>query len=120
MLRRRRVVPAPRWLLPILALVLVLGHVCELPAYADLVASPHPAHGSGHASDHAHDPQVSCDPVDALARSGWIPVGPEAGTPPVVLSAESLAPLPIAAALEDAKRLRSRPPLFLLHASPLI
>jgi hypothetical protein len=48
---RRTPVLAPRWLLPLLALFLALGHVCESPAHVDLVVSPHLTEGAGHAAD---------------------------------------------------------------------
>src|SRR5262245_47155689 len=85
---RNRLDPAPRWLLPILALALVVGHVCELPAYLDLAASPHVTEVDGHATHGpTHDHEMSCDPVDALASTGSIgPVAP-------VLAAVQLAPL---------------------------
>jgi hypothetical protein len=119
---RNPLVPAPRWLLPILTLALVLGHVCELPAYLDLVVSPHVTEADGHAThSQAHDHEMSCDPVDALASSGSI------GAVAPVLAAVQVAPLGsllpgrfVTASLEHAKGALSRPPLFLLHASLLI
>jgi len=122
MVHRNRFVPAPRWLLPILAFLLVLGHVCELPAYADLVMSPHPTGHAGHAAhDQAHEAEMSCDPVDVLANTGSVEVGPALGAAQVVVPLDS--PLPIrfvTASLEGLKRPPGRPPLFLLHASLLI
>ncbi len=117
---RDRFVPAPRWLLPLLALLFVLGHACELPAYADLVIAPHLPEGAGHADDHAHEPQMSCDPVDVLARSGALHVGPDLGAGQVAPLAGPVPVRLLAVSLEDWKRLPSRPPLFLLHASLLI
>ena len=120
MVHRGRFVPAPRWLLPLLALLLVLGHACELPAYANLVIAPHLPEGAGHADDHAHEPQMSCDPVDVLARSGALQVGPELGAEQVAPLAGPVPVRLLTVSLEDWKRLPSRPPLFLLHASLLI
>jgi len=116
-----RFVPAPRWLLPLLSLLLVLGHACELPAYADLVIAPHLHEGGGHAADdHAHEAQMSCDPVDVLARSGAFQVGPDLAAAQVVPLAGPVPVRPLTVSLKDSKRLPSRPPLFLLHASLLI
>jgi hypothetical protein len=121
MVRRDRFVPAPRWLLPLLALLLVLGHACELPAYADLVISSHVTAGAGHAADdHAHEPQISCDPVDMLASTGSVQVVPDLRAAQVVPLGNPLPVRLVIASLEDSKRLPSRPPLFLLHASLLI
>jgi hypothetical protein len=121
MVHRDRFVPAPRWLLPLLALLLVLGHACELPAYADVVISPHLTGGAGHAAhDHADEPQVSCDPVDVLSSTGSAQVGPDLGAAQVVPLASPVPVRLLTASREDSKRLPSRPPLFLLHASLLI
>jgi hypothetical protein len=121
MVHRDRFVPAPRWLLPILALLLVLGHACELPAYVDLVISSHVTEGAGHAAhDQAHEPQISCDPVDVLASTGSAQVGPDLGAAQAVPIASPVPVRLLATSLEGSKRLLSRPPLFLLHASLLI
>jgi hypothetical protein len=121
MVQRDRFVPAPRWLLPLLALLLVLGHACELPAYADLVTSPHLPEGAAHgAHDHAHDPQMSCDPVDVLASSGALQVGPDLSAAQVVPLGSPVPVRLLAASLGGSKRLLRRPPLFLLNASLLI
>jgi len=121
MVHRDRSVLAPRWLLPILALLLVLGHACELRAYADIVMSPHLTEGAGHAADdHGHEPQISCDPVDILSSTGFAQVGPDLGAAQVVPLASPVPVRLLTASLEDAKRLASKPPLFLLYASLLI
>lgn len=122
MIHRNRLLPIPRWLLPILVLFLVLGHVCELPAYADLAISSHPA-GDDHrhaAAHHTDTSQISCDAVDVLSNTGSVHAGysldvaeahPVASSVPVRFATSSL---------DDSKRLPSRPPLFLLYASLLI
>lgn len=120
MVHCNRFVPAPRWLLPLLALLLVLGHACELPVYADLVISPHPAEGAGHAHDRAHEPQMSCDPIDVLASTGSLHASPDLSAAQVVPLASPVPVRPLAVSLEGSKRLPSTPPLFLLHASLLI
>jgi hypothetical protein len=115
-------VVAPRWLLLILTLVLMLGHVCELSAYVDLAVSPHLIQGDGHAAhDKAHDHAMSCDPVDAVASRGFV-----GGAVPVlgVTQATLIYSLQldrfVTPSFENAKQALSRPPLFLLHVSLLI
>jgi hypothetical protein len=118
---RNRFVPALRWLLPILAMVLVLGHVCELSAYADLVISPHHVEGAAHtADDQAHESEMSCDPVDVLVSTGASGAGPTLSAVPVVPFAGPLLVQFVTGSLEESKRPPGRPPLFLLHASLLI
>ena|SRR5688572_14957445 len=119
MVRRERFVPAPRWLLPLLALLLVLGHACELPAYANLV-SAHLAESADHAAHHSHEPEVACDPVDVLASTGSAQIGPGLGATQVAPLAGAVPARVLTGSLECSKRLPSRPPLFLLHASLLI
>ena len=123
MIRRNRLLPIPRWLLPLLVLFLVFGHVCELPAYADLAISSHlTSDGHQHAADHhTGTSQISCEAVDILSNTGHVQVGPSLDVaealPPVA------SPVParfVASSLDDSKRLPSRPPLFLLYASLLI
>ena len=122
MIHRNRPLLIPRCLLPLLVLFLVLGHVCELPAYADLAVSSHPTgddhrHAAHHDTDTA---QVSCDAVDVLSSTG------SAHGKPSLDVAEALpvaSPVPVrlvTSSLNDSKRLPSRPPLFLLYASLLI
>jgi hypothetical protein len=105
--------PATRWLLPILVVILVLGHVCELPAYVEL-ASHHAAEGN------ADEQLSSCDAVTATPSSGhslvWTGLDiavalPIIGASPVGRTRQSF---------EDPAKLPSRLPLFLLHASLLI
>jgi hypothetical protein len=118
MIHRKRFVPAHQWLLPILAFLLVLGHACEVPAYADLVMSPHATEHAAH--DQAHEAELSCDPIDVLASTGSVEVGPALGA---AQAAPLDSPLPVrlvTASVEASKRPPGRPPLFLLHASLLI
>ena len=122
MVHRRRFVTAPRWLLPLLALFVVLGHACELPAYVNLVASAHSAEDTGqHTHDQTHDAQISCDPLDAVTTStGSAEVAPVLGAAPAIPLGGALPVRQVITSLTDATRLPSRPPLFLLHASLLI
>lgn len=104
---------ATRWLLPLLVVILVLGHVCELPAYVEL-ASHHSAEGN------ADEQLGSCDAVPATSSPGHAPVW---APPDVALALPVLDPTPARRAawsFEDPVRLIERLPLFLLHASLLI
>jgi hypothetical protein len=106
-------VPAARWLLPVLVVILFVGHVCELPAHAGLV--------SHHADESNGAEQLSsCDAVTATASSGhsqvWAGLDmavavPVIGASPVRRTLQSF---------EDPAKVPGRLPLFLLHASLLI
>jgi len=105
--------PATRWLLPILVVVLVLSHVCELPAYVELA--------SHHATEANADEQLSsCDAVPATSSPGH---GPVWAPPDMAFALAVVDPTPVCGAarsFEDPVRLIERLPLFLLHASLLI
>jgi hypothetical protein len=105
--------PATRWLLAILVVFLILGHVCELPAYVELV-SHHSAEGSA-------DEQLSwCDAVTVTLSSSHSQVwtGPDMAVAlPIIDASPVRRP---AQFFEDPAKLPSRLPLFLLHASLLI
>ena len=110
-----------RWLLPVLVALLVLGHACELPAYAELVshhgAVPHESapvdHGDG--DDHA----LMCDATIVTTAHNPVKSGP-------VLALTVLAPRISSVVLDaPARPLRTAkvatgPPLFLLLSSLLI
>ena len=106
-----------------MATFLVLGHVCELPAYAALVI---PAHATEDASadGHEHEAELSCDPVDAVSNTtSLVQVrGPLLELPqavPVVSSVPGWLTTQ-SSTIETSTRLPSRPPLFVLYASLLI
>ena len=104
-----------------LVVVLVLGHVCELPAYAGLVISPHSTAGRS-ADGHGHESEMSCDPVDAVSNTTPVQMmGPVLGFAQA-LPATSPDPgwLVTPSSIERSTRLPSRPPLFVLYASLLI
>lgn len=105
--------PATRWLLPMLVVLLVLGHVCELPAYVEL-ASHHSAEGS------ADEQLSSCDAVTVTSSSGhsevWTGLDMAMALPIIDVSPVRRTPR----SFEDPAKLPSRLPLFLLHASFLI
>ena len=113
-------VSAPRWLVPTLVLFLVLGHICELPAYGEfaLQATEAAHHAAG---DHADEHLTPCDPAVAVPSStGYLQVGPTLGVAESLAVAE-LVPAPLdSSSREDSRTPPSRPPLFLLHASLLI
>jgi hypothetical protein len=96
-----------------LVVILVLGHVCELPAYVELV-SHHSAEGN------ADEQLISCDAVTATSSSGhsqvWTGLDMAVALP--VIDAAPVRRTP--QSFEDPARLQSRLPLFLLHASLLI
>ena len=100
--------------------LLVLGHVCELPAYADLVIPPHST--EGHSADgHGHEPEMSCDPVDAAASTTPVRLMDPALEIAQALPATAVLGRPVTpSSIESSTRLPSRPPLFVLYASLLI
>lgn len=109
----------PRWLVPTLAFLLVLGHACELPAFADLVS--HAAEDAHHSADHHADEDViSCDAVGLPSSTGYLQVGPSIEVAVALPVARSVPVRLIISLPEDSKRLPSRLPLFLLYASLLI
>lgn len=117
MLHSRRIKSTP-WLVAPLVAMLILGHVCDLPAFASSVAhtaGPTHHHEAEHRSD---DSRISCKVVDATnttyADVGVlqpVAIGAVSGSAPMrtteVVAQGSIAPL-------------SRPPLFLLHSTLLI
>jgi hypothetical protein len=103
-----------RGLLSLLVVLLVLGHLCDLEAFADLADHHHPNTAAGHT-----ELLSACDPAPAassptpaqvwtaLAASGDVP-GTAAGPARAPRRSETFT------------RLVDRPPLFLLHASFLL
>lgn len=120
---------ARRWVLPVIVILLVLGHACELPAYADLVGSFHAAGESHHSSDghhhssdghHTGSQELSCDAVSATSSLGQPQV---AAAPELSVASPVNDPAParmVARPFEGPAKFAVRPPLFLLHASLLI
>ena len=112
-----------RWLFPLLAALLVLGHACELPAYAELVGHRHTdtAHETGPGGHHHGEADaLTCDgalvirnPAPAESSPGWVmPVVAPALDIVVVPPGPDVAARPI--------RSSAGPPLFLLFSSLLI
>jgi hypothetical protein len=114
-----RLLLGSRWLVPMLAFLLVLGHACELPAFADLVS--HAAEAGHHSADHHADENlISCDAVGLPSSTGYLQVGPSIEVAVALPVCRSVPVGLIISSPEDSKRLLSRPPLFLLYASLLI
>jgi hypothetical protein len=114
-----RVMLTSRWLVPMLAFLLVLGHACELPAFADLVS--HDAEDAHHsAGHHADEDVISCDAVGLPSSTGYLQVGPSIAVVVALPVTRSVPVRLLISSPEDSKRLPSRPPLFLLYASLLI
>lgn len=113
---------AMRWMFPILALFLVLGHVCDLPAYADVVSISHTAEESHHASDghHGDEHALSCDATTATSGPSQPQVAGAPGFSVAFPVADSARARMVARVFEGPPKFSIRPPLFLLHASLLI
>jgi hypothetical protein len=122
MIHRRRARTAYRWLLTIMATLVVLGHVCELPAYADLVSLLHSPDDAS-TDSHEHDAELSCDPLDAVSNTSSLvqvtgPLLQVTQALPAVISVPGWVATP--SSLESSTRPPGRPPLFVLYASLLI
>jgi hypothetical protein len=108
-------------MLPILVLLLVLGHVCDVSAYADALAESPPATGGHHAADGPDDDQaLSCDAVEAVSSPAAPQVAPALEIAAVPRLADDLPMGVVVRSPLPAPPGRARPPLFLLHASLLI
>src|SRR5262245_54788099 len=66
----------PRWLANALVLLLVVGHACDLSAYANVLAfsdaGEQAAHPVGH---HSEGAEMTCDAVDAVSTTNPVQVG---------------------------------------------
>ena len=120
-----------RALIFVLTLLVLVGHACELPAFAEVFTHTHEgAHDSTqhhHSSDqHGDDDQASCDAADARLRrararrtgvrlqSRSLDACDGFSVARVVVSQVAAAPP------RESSGLPRRLPLFLLHASLLI
>ena len=113
MTTRRHRHAAGRWLLPLLVVLLMLGHVCDLSALAALDAH-HQTHGDGHAQ------LGSCEAMPAASSTGQARVCP-APIVAVALPVVDETPVRTGASVVEARpAIIGRPPLFLLHAALLI
>ena len=114
-----RLLLVPRSLVPMLAFLLVLGHACELPSFADLVS--HAAEDAHHSADtHADENLISCDAIGLPSSTGYLQVVPNLDVAVALPVARPVLVRLIISSPEDSNRLPSRPPLFLLYASLLI
>ena len=113
------------WLVVMLALLVTLGHACELPVSAVAELIPH-VHGSAHgaADHHSGEPtEVACDAISAIPSStaGVLDESharDAAGVPPIpnlVGAGPVVAFVPV-----DPAPGSDSPPLFLRHRSLLI
>jgi hypothetical protein len=116
---------APRHLVFVLTLLVLVGHVCELPIEA--VVDWH-IHESGHlsADRHSHDgqpdeSQISCEPVLGVQPNGSVRAdrGPSVFAERVSL-ASGVPVRVLAVPRYESNRPSRRPPLFVLHSSLLI
>jgi hypothetical protein len=113
---------ACRCVLPVLIVLLVLGHACELPAYADVLASSQMGGEPHHSADGhpAGDQAISCDAIGVSSNAGHPQAG---GALEIWVVLEAVDPAParmVARSFEGPANPAVRPPLFLLHASFLI
>ena len=115
----KRLLVVPRWLVPMIAFLLVLGHACELPAFVDLLS--HAGEDAHHSVDHhADETLISCDAVGLPSSTGYLQVAPSFEAAEVLPVA---SPVPVGLIISvpgNSNRLPRRPPLFLLYASLLI
>jgi hypothetical protein len=110
---------ARRWVLPVLVLLLVLGHACELPAYADVVGTYQTAEESHHSHDghHTGEQGLSCDAVSATSVPGHPRVAAAFETSVVPQVNDPAPPRMVGRTFEGPPKFAARTPLFLLHAS---
>jgi hypothetical protein len=119
MLHSYRVRSVSRWITPVFVFLLVLGHACELPAVAGMVSDA--TEDTHHSADHHADENlISCDAVGVPSSPGHLQVGPSLDVAEVRPVTRQVPGRLIISSQEISKRLLSRPPLFLLHASLLI
>lgn len=117
MLHARRFKSAP-WLVATLVAMLILGHVCDLPAFANLAVhtvGPSHHHEAEHRSD---DSRISCGVGDATNTT----YADVRVLQPVAIGSIS-DPVPMCTTevmAQGSIALLSRPPLFLLHSTLLI
>jgi len=111
-----------RWTFPLLVAFLVLGHACELPAFAELIVD-HSEEASAVPVEHDHEDDehaLTCDGALVLPTQTVAKVTPYlvmAVVEPLVV-APRLRPAPVSKALSI--RSSAGPPLFLLFSSLLI
>jgi hypothetical protein len=122
MLRRQRTPSRFRWIFPALAFVLLFGHICDAGSSIELLVSSHQDdHHHDSADHHTRDIQIGCGAVDAISNTDCAQTGPRVDLAVRVPSDDpDVARLIVWPRHEIVTKLRSRPPLFLLHAALLI
>lgn len=119
--RYARAAVSPRWLLPALVVLLVLGHTCELPAYAALISdhatASHELPGSHH--DEGDEHGLTCEATLVIPSHSGVVLSAILTAPVVLAGVPSVVPTrPVLEA--RAAKLATGPPLFLLLSSLLI
>ncbi len=121
MVRYARAAASPRWLLPALVVLLVLGHACDLPAYAALISDhatmlyqPADSH-----HDESDEHSLTCEATLVIPSHSGVVLPPILTAPVMLAGVLSVVPtrphLPA-----KADKLATGPPLFLLLSSLLI
>ena len=105
--------PAGRWLLPVLVVLLLLGHVCDASALEQPAAH--------HAGDGQSGEQLGwCDPAPAASSSGQTLSWWAGGVPAAPPVTDAIPARPVGPVIDGPTTPADRLPLFLLHASLLI
>lgn len=104
----------------VLTFLILLGHLCELPAIATVAAHAHET--EHHSSDHhADENEAACDAVPGVQPTTHVHsntgVDVSARSHPIV---PTVALHVLSATIRDPDTVGERPPLFLLHAVLLI
>lgn len=110
-----------RWLLPVLVMLLVVGHACELPAFGDLIGR-HDSHGDDATpAEHDHEgaEALACDATLVVPSPAFAHASPAVV---IAVAQPELAAVPVGLSptLSRATRSATGPPLFLLFSSLLI
>lgn len=107
------------WFLVLLAVVMVLGHICASPFHAHAGAlATHEPHDSHHGAGHAGDGEAhvgSCDVLQSAPAGDAAPVAV-----PIAAVAAVVWPATRPLVAEDVSVVVGSPPLFLLHSVLLI
>lgn len=110
-----------RWLLSVLVMLLLVGHACELPAYAELialdVAVPHEPTPAPH--DDGDDHALTCDATLVIPAHNTYDVSPSLTA---AVAAPSVSTLPPTRPLLPARaaKVANGPPLYLRLSALLI
>lgn len=111
------------WLFPLLVALLVLGHACDLPAYAALLASHDEVAEEETASathDHEGDEALTCDGAVVVPSPSVIHGAPVLVATMVTVPTAAWSLAGVASVLDRVPKSSTDPPLFLLFSSLLI